>query len=196
MARMRLAELKIKIKSLAAEMAWIHHDERKARRSRDSARARRRALDGEHLSHRAIRAAVGPPPPTVIEDRDAVFPVWGFVAWDWPGALRGTREQHVAAEAHHDDVRESLHWHRHGLKAEMRATLIAYAYLRGRPYRRVEPGSRTSPDWDRVERIADRFGGAKRSRTELDAWAQAPAPPDVRGLDVAIRRLSETITAR
>jgi len=54
-----------------------------------------------------------------------------------------------------------LHDHRVGIVRDAaRTNLLAYAFLRGRPYSSVEgPNTRKSVDWKRVKRTVRRFGG-------------------------------------
>ena len=59
-------------------------------------------------------------------------------------------------------VVNSLHWHRIDVvRAEARATLLAYQYLRGKPYHICEPKAKTEPNWDRVENMVYKYGGKK-----------------------------------
>jgi len=61
-----------------------------------------------------------------------------------------------------------LHWHRivH-VRPEIRSSLLAYGFLRGRKYRELEDLSKlkSSPDWDNVAAIALRFSVDTRSMT-------------------------------
>jgi len=54
---------------------------------------------------------------------------------------------------------EDLREHRvKDVRKEQRSTLIAYAFLRGRPYCSVErPASNNPPDWVRVRKIVQKF---------------------------------------
>ena len=63
------------------------------------------------------------------------------------------------------------------VRPEARASLLAYAYLRGRPLDSLErPGSR-SPDWDNVRRIAKRFSGpVSFDEAALKTWAKLEEP--------------------
>lgn len=78
-------------------------------------------------------------------------------------------------------TRAGLQSHRCSVvRREARAALLAYGYLRGRPYRALEAGCHKAgePDWSRIARLVSRFGakyghaGADAGR--LKAWAEAP----------------------
>lgn len=70
------------------------------------------------------------------------------------------------------DTGNSLHNHRvQGVRWEARATLLAYQYLRGVPYIVCERNARTEPNWDKVWRMAKKYGVLKedhKSWFELD----------------------------
>ena len=85
-----------------------------------------------------------------------------------------------------DDVlRESLHRHRIDVvRAEQRVSLLAYAYVRGVPFRAAEPKCATEPDWDRVRKLVEKFGGlpyqpAVCTRETILAWRNASTVPAV-----------------
>lgn len=44
------------------------------------------------------------------------------------------------------------------VRPEARATLLAYAFIRGRTRAQTEPGAKTEPDWRRVEKMAKAYG--------------------------------------
>lgn len=109
---MRLVQLKIKIKSLAAEARIIRHEEKKC-----------------------LSAPVGY---RLLSDYDR---------------------------------QESLYLHRiHVVRAECRHSLLAYGFLRGTPYRKMESTCRVPPRWSKVEDIARRFGGAEFDEDQFKAW--------------------------
>lgn len=61
------------------------------------------------------------------------------------------------------DRRCKLHHHRVGeVRREARATHLAYGFLRGIPRLSIERKARTEPDWDKIERMAGRYGDASR----------------------------------
>jgi hypothetical protein len=99
----RIAELRVKIKSLAAEARIIAQEER-------------RVLDRvQRLSD------------TDAKDR----------AWNTYHELRGHRRTVVGRGA--------------------REALLAYGFLRGHGYERLEPPNSSAPDWDSVYKTAERF---------------------------------------
>lgn len=56
-------------------------------------------------------------------------------------------------------LRSSLHAHRIlDVRGEQRASLLAYAFIRGREYASVEGRCRAQPDWGRVQRLVGKFG--------------------------------------
>jgi hypothetical protein len=44
------------------------------------------------------------------------------------------------------------------VRAAARNTLLAYGFLRGRPYRQIEPSCATPPGWKEVERMVRDYG--------------------------------------
>lgn len=60
--------------------------------------------------------------------------------------------------------REQLRIHRRtDVRGEARATLLAYAFLRGKTYKSVEPSAKNPPNWVRVRKLVEKYG--------LDWWA-------------------------
>jgi hypothetical protein len=57
-----------------------------------------------------------------------------------------------------------------------REALLAYGFLRGRAYARLEPSNSSSPDWDGIRKVAERFA-APADRTVFpgrwDEWKAA-----------------------
>lgn len=73
------------------------------------------------------------------------------------------------------DLRNSLRLHRvNDVRHECRATLIAYNFLRGITYQRMEPNALLLPKvreeflWKRVKTMVEKYGKVKLS--ELEAW--------------------------
>lgn len=64
----------------------------------------------------------------------------------------------------HEEQRSKYHKvelaaHRRGIvRSEARSALLAYGFLRGRPYQLMEPKSYGPPDWNRVRQLVDKFG--------------------------------------
>lgn len=138
--------LKVKIKSLAAEIRIIRLEERKAK--------------GRRLAKRK-RNEKGEKDPKYFEFRGR------------DDSLRSSLMAH-----------RKYDWERSvgrcDLRHEARHSLLAYAFLRGRAYRSVEPKSCRwhAPDWAKVLAMVNRFGSApgypnKTTADELAAWATA-----------------------
>lgn len=85
-------------------------------------------------------------------------------------------------------LREEMHQHRvRDLRAETRATLLAYSYIRGRTYRQIEPRSNVRyaggpfrEQWnERVRRVVSMVakygGGAGSDEASIWTWLQAEA---------------------
>ncbi len=63
---------------------------------------------------------------------------------------------------------QSLREHRRGVVGTAaRRSLLAYGFLRGLPYARIEPSNSSKPDWDEVWRVAERFAPSP-GRTRVD----------------------------
>jgi hypothetical protein len=81
-----------------------------------------------------------------------------------------------------EELRHELHLHRvRDVRGEARATHIAYGFIRGTPYGRVEAeGSAMNIDmWKRVEAMVWKYGGAQRGASaaemskKLKEWSEA-----------------------
>ena len=107
---MKITELRVKIKSLAAEARIIVHEEQRVRR----------------------RIAVDPRAAATFQ------------------SLRDHRRAVVGSAA--------------------RRSLLAYGFLRGLPYARIEPPNSSAPDWDAVWREAQRFGGPEELTERWALW--------------------------
>jgi hypothetical protein len=69
-----------------------------------------------------------------------------------------------------DPLRRELHDHRVQIvRREARHTLLAYGYLRGMEYDRLEHTRRTEPDWEAVERMVRKYGPPKHN-TSFEDW--------------------------
>lgn len=72
------------------------------------------------------------------------------------------REEIKAKRRKLGGVGASLHDHRiFAVRPETRAANLAYGFLRGRPYLRVENKTYRLPDWEKVERLILKFGEGK-----------------------------------
>lgn len=75
-------------------------------------------------------------------------------------------------------VRATLADHRRGIiRSEARYSLLAYGFLRGRPYRVIERDARELPSEARIADLAARFGGGdkKALQAQVVEWLKAPA---------------------
>lgn len=121
------AYLKIKIKSLAAEAAMIHREERRHNIGhRGRVRIRRqlaRATDLTPGQRARLERRMQKP-----SDR-ALKAFWG---------LRDHR--------------------RYDVRSESRASHIAYGFLNGLAYVRIEAKCKTPPDWSRIEDLVKKYG--------------------------------------
>lgn len=72
--------------------------------------------------------------------------------------------------------RDSLAGHRRDVvRYEARHSLLAYGFLRGTPYLRIEAKYHVPPNWTKVQEIAERFGGGKYDN-EFKVWRETPLP--------------------
>jgi hypothetical protein len=83
--------------------------------------------------------------------------------------------RHAERRAPTPERRSSLIEHRRGIvRNEQRHSLLAYGFLRGRPYSAMEKTCHQPPQWGKVKTMIERFGGrdsATRFDNELKAWA-------------------------
>lgn len=65
-------------------------------------------------------------------------------------------------ELRHPKQRAELHRHRtFDVREEARAAHIAYGFLRGRTYHQIEKSCKSSPNWDRVQKLVEKYGVAR-----------------------------------
>lgn len=63
----------------------------------------------------------------------------------------------------------------HDLRREQRATLLAYAFLRGKKYREIEPTAKTEPAWDRVRSMVQKYGNRSFNKEKgYFEWSASP----------------------
>lgn len=70
-------------------------------------------------------------------------------------------------------IRFELHCHRRfDVRSEARSAQLAYGYLRGRPYRRIEAKCWDTPSAQRIAELIAKFGGVdkKQAPTLVRAW--------------------------
>lgn len=57
------------------------------------------------------------------------------------------------------------------IRPEIRATHLAYGYLRGRRVDQIEPCAKSVPDWERVYAMVKKYGiFAERDRSKFEVW--------------------------
>jgi hypothetical protein len=80
----------------------------------------------------------------------------------WPGPLRAGLRKHRLRD----------------VRAEARYALLAYGFLRHRPLAAVEGKARSEPCWERVQKLAEKYGGGDLPalRLRFEAW-RGGAPP-------------------
>jgi hypothetical protein len=73
------------------------------------------------------------------------------------------------------NVRWGLYSHRVAVvRPEARVALLAYAYLRGRPYVALERAPLTPPNWEKVTAMVARFGPVPKVPVEaITTWSEA-----------------------
>lgn len=63
------------------------------------------------------------------------------------------------AKKHRADIKNGLANHRRlVVRRAMRNTLIAYAFIRGRSYKSIEPKCATPPDWPAIRNMVAKYG--------------------------------------
>lgn len=78
------------------------------------------------------------------------------------------------------DKRDSLRKHRLGLRPSARTTLLAYGFLKDRPYKTVENKRYTNPNWDEIARMVAQYGPGQKLGDAFAKWRAAAGEPDVR----------------
>jgi len=162
----KVKALKVKIKTLAAEAAIIRREE---------TAACGRVVDGNGKPVRFDEVELNP---------DGMFGrvVRKKVA---PRVFEHSDRKRVGFDP---DLHASLHRHRVcDVRSEQRSNMIAYAFLRGKTYRRAEKTAKTPPDWKRVEKIVKDFGAfgyieRAHQAADFEAWvasAKASEPGEV-----------------
>ena len=58
------------------------------------------------------------------------------------------------------------------VRPEQRASLLAYGFIRGKPYRSIEPKAHDRPNVRRVARLATKYGTGRVPDREIEAWLE------------------------
>lgn len=75
----------------------------------------------------------------------------------------------------HNPLREELYLHRIGtVRSEARSAVLAYGFIRGLTYEKMEPNPWTGPDWSRVKTLVKKYG--PRDFTEPPEFSKPPVP--------------------
>ena len=85
----------------------------------------------------------------------------------WRSVTRAETKKETGRQA------RGLREHRIGqVRPESRCALVAYGFLRGRPYKVVENSAKSEPDWDRVQRLIEKFGtdDVRELRQKFAEW--------------------------
>lgn len=93
-------------------------------------------------------------------------------------------ERRAGRSKYPQPLRSSLREHRVGVvRSEQRLSLLAYAFLRGRPLYAVERKCKAAPDWTRVAKLVEKFGVAawatadrKAQAAAFEVWRSVVAP--------------------
>lgn len=139
------ALLKIKIKSLAEESRIIRREENQKRMERRCARAYRVA--------------------TIIE-RDKRLVTTG-IPEKTPEELVSEASLSDSQERHAERMRVEMHEHRvKYVRRPARSALLAYGFLRGTPYEKIEGKPRTKPLWKTIEALVEEYGVCRDHENE------------------------------
>lgn len=191
----RLIDLQIKIASLSAESRIIREKENALKHKAHVMRGR--AIAG----HKGIK--IGPnetmPDDLAEEATRRVKPNWyRLIKQDeWQKAdealfkttrkairkwLRGglTKEEILALPGVQRSLQysaklDNLAQHRkHVVRPESRHSQLAYAFLRGRAYSKTEDKAQSAPNWDYIQRVAERFSNEDKRivAQRLEQWIQ------------------------
>ena len=128
------AYLRIKLKSLAAEATMIRREERRHNPGHRARVRARRLLDG--------KTNVDNVTPQDLKTRQA----------------RAKRILRTPSETALKAFWGLRHHRQYDVRSESRASHIAYGFLRGLDYKRVEGTAKSSPNWSRVEDLVKKYG--------------------------------------
>lgn len=165
---MKNVELKIKLKSLAAEAKIIRREENKLRNAEDRLKA--------------IEFLTSTPPAHSTAERIALRSQRALARLKIMNRTDLTEAQkaRVAKRLEVSHRRQDLVSHRKVVVGvEARHSYLAYAFLRGVPLKTVEAKSYVKPEWSRVEKMVKRFSkdfaNDQEIKQKLEEWIQSAA---------------------
>lgn len=89
------------------------------------------------------------------------------------------------AEQKHSSLRAGLADHRRGVvRDEARLTLLAYGFLRGTPYLKIESKCELAPDWSRVLKMVQRYGRQHQFGKETTTEFKAAKETELKNFDL------------
>jgi hypothetical protein len=93
-------------------------------------------------------------------------------------ASEATHIRHEASQTSGFEKWELNHHRTAVVRPAARRYLLAYAFMRGRPYRSMEPKVHegNEPNWKAVAKIVTKFGGDPE---KIEEWAKTPLTPKV-----------------
>lgn len=159
---MTLPQLRVKIKNLAGEARDIRHEERKI-----IGHPRVYGEDDLRLMATPDLEAAGLGKEQKARRRLLRRRKVGQISY------HRDRQQLADAERKHAEF-TNLQWHRtHIVRRQARASLLAYGFLRGVPFRRIEPGEGKLPAWvsEHLIELAARFGERPKTTAEREVTA-------------------------
>ena len=103
----------------------------------------------------------------------------------WEGRMkRAARGRGTGEQPERPDLKAtfwSLREHRQSVVSnEARHSLLAFGFLRGKPYKRLEQRRYCDPSWVAVQDIAKRFGKGAYDEKAFQTWREAAGECDVR----------------
>lgn len=88
---------------------------------------------------------------------------------------QGWKAQHIR------DLWEIRNHRYQDVRTDARDTLLAYSFLRGRMYKRIEPLRYSDPDWTNIERMILKYGKSEGKPQDLkqsfEQWKQSAGQP-------------------
>jgi len=80
-----------------------------------------------------------------------------------------TKKEEKASDLHWVAGRLSMH-RLDVVRPEARHSLLLYGFMRGLPYRQIEQKTHNEPDWDKITKMASRFGVFGENHQNLLLW--------------------------